>query len=145
MMQNRKIWFVLVIFCWCMACGQPETSQKANSEPTKVTKTEQAQKETVQTESSVDKALREFAEGLYAKKLATRDWTQAQWIEFIQRLPLDTENKKMKELDLIFDINETQDQKLLSVWSEQSIKNGYFIETEEIIHPFMVKTDFGSS
>lgn len=71
------------------------------------------------------------------QKLEVRDWTTHEWLHFIRHLPKDMENKKVKALDLIFDLSDSGNSEILNAFFEYSIRNGYNHEIDDKICAFL--------
>lgn len=64
----------------------------------------------------VDKQMASFLEGSTAKELVTDKWSAQEWMHFLGDLPKDLSLDKMEDLDLTFNLSESQNSELADLW-----------------------------
>jgi len=142
-MQSKQFLFFLVIFCGFVACNSPAPKASTTSKNTQTTpaKSNSIAEKTTSAATGMQLVIDNYNNGGNPREMNAKQWSDAQNIQFIRGLDRGTEFKRMKELDILFDYKDLPRPTGKSAWFEKAIQNGYYIQIEEEIHPFVVNND----
>ncbi len=74
----------------------------------------------------VSSSLKAWTDGSFTpEELNTGHWTAHEWIEFIRKLPDTLSSGRLEELDKAFHFTQSNNNEILAIWLEQSIKHNY--------------------
>lgn len=94
---------------WLYEPGLPETAVRASSDGI----------------AAVEAQLERLARGTSAAELQTAGWVTQQWLHFLENLPEDLDEGRLRDLDLTFGLTSTGNNEILCAWLVRCVRSDY--------------------